>query len=365
MHVGGAAAQVEAVGVAEEAGADGEAARHPVAEDHRGEADVAAAAGLALQVEGVGHDGQEDAAEAGQTAGDDHGEVLVLVDVDAEGLGGHRVLAAGAQPQAERGAPEDPPGAGDERDGDQGQPGDIGDQAAEQAGDVGDEEPALGVEVGQPVGQSRHGEVAEGLDRRGLLGGAALVALEGEGGQVAGGAEGEDVDRHTGDDVVDVEGDGDDRVQQAAEAAADHADEDAGPRTPLEAGPGAEPGAQDQHAFEADVHHARALGPQAAEAGEADRHGELEGGGHLADVGDAVGAGDQAHDRGQRQGSGDDQQQDGPGHAAAGRRGVLQRRLVDVGRCGRSGHRPATSFVVLLSAPRTCPAASSAPTRRC
>src|SRR5690606_18717345 len=253
VHVGGAPAQVEAVGVAEEAGADGEAAGHPVAEDHRGEADVAAATGLALQVEGVGDDGEEDSAEAGQRTGDDHGEVFVLVDVDAEGLGGDGVLAAGAQPQAERGTPEDPPGRGDERDGDQGQPGDIGDQSAEQAGDVGDEEPALAVEVAQSVGEPRHGEVAEGSDRRGLLGGAALVALEGERGEIAGGAEGEDVDGHTGDDVVDVEGDGDDRVQQTAERAADEADEDAGPRTPLESRPGTEPGAQDYHAFEADV----------------------------------------------------------------------------------------------------------------
>ena len=101
------------VGVAEQAGAHGEPARPPVAEDHRGEADVAAAAGLALQVDVRGDDGEEDAAEAGQAAGDDHGDVLVLVDVDAERLGGDRVLAAGPQPQAEGGAPQHPPGGRD------------------------------------------------------------------------------------------------------------------------------------------------------------------------------------------------------------------------------------------------------------
>ena len=39
-------------------------------------------------------------------AGDDDGDVLVPVDVDAERLGRDRVLAAGPQPQAERGAPQ-------------------------------------------------------------------------------------------------------------------------------------------------------------------------------------------------------------------------------------------------------------------
>src|SRR5690606_24992210 len=107
-----------------------------------------------LQVEGVGDDGQEDAAEAGQTAGDDHGEVFVLVDVDAEGFGRHRVLPTGAQPQSERGAPQDPPAGGDEGDGDEGQPGDLGDQPAEQSGDVGEEEPAPVVEAAQPVRQT-------------------------------------------------------------------------------------------------------------------------------------------------------------------------------------------------------------------
>ena len=43
----------------------------------------------------------------------------------------------------------------------------------------------------------------------------------------------------------------------------------------LEAGPGTEPGAEDHHALEADVDHARPLGPQTAETGEADRHGQL------------------------------------------------------------------------------------------
>ena len=52
------------------------------------------------------------------------------------------------------------------------------------------------------------------------------------------------------------------------------AGEHAGPRPVLPADPaGAEPGAEDHHALEADVDHAGALGPQPAEAGQADRHG--------------------------------------------------------------------------------------------
>ena len=43
-------AQLQRVGEAEQAGADRDARRQPVAEDHRGEADEAAAAGLALLV---------------------------------------------------------------------------------------------------------------------------------------------------------------------------------------------------------------------------------------------------------------------------------------------------------------------------
>ena len=104
---------------------------------------------------------------------------------------------------------------------------------------------------------------------------------------------GQDVDRHTGDDVVDAEGDGDDRVQQAAERAAEDAGQHAQPRAALPAGPGAEPGAEDHHALEADVDHAGPLGPQAGEAGEADRHGERQGAGDLAGGGEVVGAGDQ------------------------------------------------------------------------
>ena len=97
----------------------------------------------------------------------------------------------------------------------------------------------------------------------------------------------EDVDRDTGDDVVDAEGDGGDRVQQTAERAAERCRRSTPSQGPdWSAGPGAEPGAEDHHAFEADVDDARPLGPQAAETGEADRHGQLERGADLAGGGE-------------------------------------------------------------------------------
>ena len=120
MHRGAAIAQLERVGEAEQARAHGEPARPPVAEDHRGEADVAAAAGLALQVDVRGDQGEEGAAEAGEAAGDGDRRVLVGVHVDAERFGRDRVLAAGAQTQAEGRPPQQPPGADEQRDGDDG-----------------------------------------------------------------------------------------------------------------------------------------------------------------------------------------------------------------------------------------------------
>ncbi len=71
----------------------------------------------------------------------------------------------------------------------------------------------------------------------------------------------------TPETMVDAEGHRGDGMQDAAKHAADDAEGDTGPRAPLIAGPGSEPGAEDHHAFEADVDDARALGPQAAEAG--------------------------------------------------------------------------------------------------
>ena len=67
--------------------------------------------------------------------------------------------------------------------------------------------------------------------------------------------------------------DGGDGVQQAAEHAAEDAGQDAGQGRRGASRKPAPKGAEDHHAFEADVDHAGPLGPQAAETGEADRRG--------------------------------------------------------------------------------------------
>ncbi len=144
-----AAAQLQRLRVAEQQRAEGGAERHPVAEDHRGETDVPAPAGLAL-LEAVGGDHREEAAaEAGEGAGDEHRDRLVEVDVDAERLGGLRRLTAEAQTQTERRAPQHVRCRRDEQDGDERQPRHVRQQAAEDAGEVGDEEPVLALEIRQ------------------------------------------------------------------------------------------------------------------------------------------------------------------------------------------------------------------------
>ena len=83
---GGTTAQLHGIGVAEEGSAGEQAARTPVAEDHGGEADVAAATGLAVSVDVRGDEGEEAATEAREATGDDDGEELVAQHVDTERL---------------------------------------------------------------------------------------------------------------------------------------------------------------------------------------------------------------------------------------------------------------------------------------
>ena len=127
--------------------------------------------------------------------------------------------------------------------------------------------------VAQPVGQPRQGDPADVGNRRRLLLPAARGVGEQQLGQVQGDAGRQDVDRDTGDDVVDADRHRDQRVQQTAEQAADRAEEHARPRTPLVTGvPGAER-AEDHHALDADVDHAGPFRPQAGQAGQRDRRG--------------------------------------------------------------------------------------------
>jgi hypothetical protein len=137
---------------------------------------------------------------------------------------------------------------------------------------------------------------------------------EGDLGEVLGDAQAQDVDRDTGDDVVDPERHGGERMQQAAEGAADRTGQDARPGiAELERAPGPGPGAQDHHALEADVDHAGPLGPQSAETGQADRHGQRDGGVDRSRRGEVDGAGDGAGERQQEDQAAEGVEHDLPG----------------------------------------------------
>ena len=154
------------------------------------------------------------------------------------------------------------------------------------------------------VDEAREVDVADVVaDRRRFL----RLALPRHGGQVVGGAEREEVDGHAGHDVVDADRHGHEGVDQAADGAGDDAEQDALPRAPLDRAVGPEPRAEDHHPLEADVHDAGPLGPEAAEAGERDRHGQQQGavehavGGELGDAAEEA-ADRQDEDRGDQHG---------------------------------------------------------------
>ena len=140
----------------------------------------------------------------------------------------------------------------------------------------------------------------------------------------------QDVDRDTGDDVVDADGDGDQAEQQAAEQTADDAEEHPGPRPPLVTGVAGAEGAEDHHSLDADVDHAGPLRPEPGQPGQRDRNGRgdrrLDGAGgievvragpdpHQRDHGDAGG-----HDAQPRPTGGSDRRRLGTARALRDRR---------------------------------------------
>ena len=94
---------------------------------------------------------------------------------------------------------------------------------------------------------------------------------------VAGDAEGEEVDRRPADDLISAEMDGEEGVDEREQRAGEDADgQAADPAVGLVRAPGAEEGAHQHHPLEADVHHAAALGEHPAERGEEQRRREDE-----------------------------------------------------------------------------------------
>ena len=172
-----------------------------------------------------------------------------------------------------------------------------------------------------------HRERPDGLDRRRLRRAPARRALEQDRGQEPGDAEAEDVDGDTGDDVVDAEGDGGDRVHEAAHRAEGDARDQAGPGPVLPTDPPGPERAEDHHALEPDVDDSGAFRPEAAETGHGDRHGSAQGGPDRAARGERVRTGDHPDD-GEQQDAGADGGQD---RAPVPEPTVPQRRRLDLG----------------------------------
>src|SRR5680860_817781 len=86
------AAQLHGVGIAEQGRTADQATGTPVAEDHGSQADIATPTSLSVAVDVGSDEGEVTTTEAGQRAGDQHGNELVLVDVDAQRLCRDRTL---------------------------------------------------------------------------------------------------------------------------------------------------------------------------------------------------------------------------------------------------------------------------------
>ena len=133
-------------------------------------------------------------------------------------------------------------------------------QAVQYASDVGDREPLFALDPLERIGTSPAEQVTSRQKRKTLLVEAALdrgalrdrsawLSREELIGEEAHGARRDDVDRDTRHDVVDAERHCCERVEQAAEHAAEYPQQDADPRAPMPAAPPREPSAQRHHAF--------------------------------------------------------------------------------------------------------------------
>jgi hypothetical protein len=224
---------------------------------------------------------EDGTAEAGQAAGHQHGDRLQPAHVDAERLGRDRILADRAEAQAERRPPEDPPAQRDEGDAEDDHQRHVAGRSAQHPREVRHGEPVPLVQPPEHVGRVPAAEVAPREDRQveaghhplhagRLRGPRPRDALEHDHVQVPSGAGAEEVDGDAGHDVVDPEPHGGDRVQEAAERAADDAHDHRERGAVLDAAPGPEPHPEDHHPLEPDVDDAGPLGPETTEAGEAD-----------------------------------------------------------------------------------------------
>ena len=107
-------AGAERAGEAEQHGAGEGGPRPPLAEDEGGEGDEAGAVGHVVLEAGLRLEREPGAGQPGDQPADHHGPVADADRVDAERLGGVRVLADGADPQPEAGVAQHEPGQADD-----------------------------------------------------------------------------------------------------------------------------------------------------------------------------------------------------------------------------------------------------------
>src|SRR6185436_2444046 len=184
----------------EEAGREG-AERVPLAEDDRGEGDVAAA-GAHVLVEGAGEADREVCPTEGREhPRHDHGDVPDAVDRDSDRVRCARVLSDGAEPEADRRPEDDDPRQDQQREH---QP----DHQAEVPEDLADERDALDE-------REVHGRDPVDVRRRSLR--AVDVAEE-----VSGQPEREEVDREADDDLVGAQVDAEEGVDEGEGGSEEH-----------------------------------------------------------------------------------------------------------------------------------------------
>ena len=224
----------------------------PAAEDHRRKADEAAAEGHVLVKPPDRAEREPGAAEAGHHAGDNDMRVAGLDDIDAERVGGTRMLAnrAGTKPVA---------------------------RMEQVVGRQGDEDKrAIDEQVLVEQHRPDQRDVAEDGDLEGAEGRCLVEPAElGEdlARDVGGQAENEQVDDDTGDDLVDPVGDHQRRQQQPENAACQHRADDACPAPHQRAEQRAGEGPGKKHALDGDIDHPDPFAQDSAKRRQRDRHG--------------------------------------------------------------------------------------------
>ena len=305
--------QLQRVGEPEQGRAAEQAGGSPVAEDHDGQADVAAVRGLPLPVGRARDDRQERPAEAGQATADRHRQVAQPDHLDAEALGRGRRLTRGPQPEAERGPPQHERRERHQQQRHDGRPGQLGQHPAQHPGGVREHRDLLrrtATRAGRtwaPRRPPRRPARARSATRSGPSCGGDLETPP------PGWPLKKISDRYwvapsarmlmatplitwsTLNRTVATAW-----IRPPRQPPSD-AEQDAGPGPELPGAVRAEPGAEDHHPLDTDVDDADTFGPEAGQPGEQQRDRQPQRRRDGARRGELVGAGDHPHDRQQHE----------------------------------------------------------------